>query len=192
MKKFLKACLVVLFVNVFFSSCNSKLSVIKRHYKSGYYVKHTSNRSSERTSTLNSKVSNKKVGKSEYVETIAVLPSKQNTFALPMEASVKKEPVANKFKIKPLTKIAENSKFSLLRKNGQSPVKTIKQKLAKNKLFKSKSSDKEDGLSFFGFVILVILILWLLGFLAGDFGGIIHILLVVALVLLILWLLRII
>jgi len=57
---------------------------------------------------------------------------------------------------------------------------------------KHSSGDDKDGLSLFWLIILVVLILWLLGFLIGDFGALIHILLVIALILLILWLLRII
>ena len=51
-----------------------------------------------------------------------------------------------------------------------------------------------DGLSLFGIVILILLILWLVGAISGGWGlgGLIHILLIVALILLILWLLRII
>src|SRR3990167_5281695 len=51
-----------------------------------------------------------------------------------------------------------------------------------------------DGLSLFGIIILIILILWLVGAISGGWGlgGLIHILLVIALILLILWLLRII
>ncbi|NNM94984.1 MAG: lmo0937 family membrane protein [Bacteroidia bacterium] len=50
-----------------------------------------------------------------------------------------------------------------------------------------------DGLSLFWLIILIILIVWAIGLLAGGFGlgGLINILLVIALILLILWLLRI-
>jgi hypothetical protein len=52
----------------------------------------------------------------------------------------------------------------------------------------------EGALSLIWIVILVLLILWALGLLAGGWGlgGLINILLVIALILLILWLLRII
>jgi hypothetical protein len=54
-------------------------------------------------------------------------------------------------------------------------------------------ADDRDGLSLFWVVILVIIILWAIGFFAGwGTGGLINLLLVVALILLILWLLRII
>ncbi|MES2555485.1 MAG: DUF5670 family protein [Bacteroidota bacterium] len=51
-----------------------------------------------------------------------------------------------------------------------------------------------EGLSLFGIIILIILILWLVGAISGGWGlgGLIHILLVIALILLILWLLHII
>ena len=58
------------------------------------------------------------------------------------------------------------------------------------KKFVNSQQTERDGLSLFWIIILVILILWALGFGFGV-GDIIHVLLVIALVLLILWLLRI-
>lgn len=54
--------------------------------------------------------------------------------------------------------------------------------------------DSEGGLSLFGLVILILVILWLVAVLSGGWGlgGLIHVLLIVALILLILWLLRVI
>ena len=49
-----------------------------------------------------------------------------------------------------------------------------------------------SDLSLLWIVIIILLVLWALGLIAGNFGGLIHLLLVIALILLILWLLRII
>lgn len=59
---------------------------------------------------------------------------------------------------------------------------------------KMASSSSGDVLSFLWIVILILIILWLIGWLAGGLGlgGFIHILAVIALILLILWLLRVI
>lgn len=57
--------------------------------------------------------------------------------------------------------------------------------------FRPLASDR-DGLSLLWIVILVILILWAVGYLGFGAGNLINLLLVVALILLILWLLRII
>lgn len=72
------------------------------------------------------------------------------------------------------------------------PVTQSKHSLFEKNKIGSSASDK-DGLSLFWVVILVLLILWALGFLTGGFGlgGLINLLLVIALILLILWLLRI-
>ena len=50
---------------------------------------------------------------------------------------------------------------------------------------------REGGMSMLWIVIIIVLILWLLGYLVG-LGSFIHLLLVIALILLILWLLRVI
>lgn len=59
---------------------------------------------------------------------------------------------------------------------------------------KMSSTRSGDALSILWIVILVLIILWLLGWLSGGLGlgGFIHVLAVIALILLILWLLRII
>lgn len=54
------------------------------------------------------------------------------------------------------------------------------------------SSPVTSDLSLLWIVIIILLVLWALGLIAGNFGGLIHLLLVIALILLILWLLRII
>ncbi|MEX2595935.1 MAG: lmo0937 family membrane protein [Salibacteraceae bacterium] len=67
-------------------------------------------------------------------------------------------------------------------------------------IFKAKSkpygndSSESDARSFLWLVIVILLILWLLGFLSGGFGvgGLIHLLLIIALILFILWMLKII
>jgi hypothetical protein len=59
-------------------------------------------------------------------------------------------------------------------------------------LKKEARGSSDDALSLLWIVILVVLLLWLLGVIAGGLGlgGLIHILLVIALILLILWLIR--
>lgn len=58
----------------------------------------------------------------------------------------------------------------------------------------NSARNSEDGLSLFGIIILILIILWLVAVLSGGWGlgGFINILLIIALILLILWLLRII
>lgn len=70
----------------------------------------------------------------------------------------------------------------------QKPIKTIDKLIDSRKL---QAGSDDDGLSLFWIIILIVLILWLLGFISGNFGGIINLLLIIALILLILWLLKV-
>lgn len=70
----------------------------------------------------------------------------------------------------------------------QKPIKTIDKLIDSGKL---QAGSDDDGLSLFWIIILIVLILWLLGFISGNFGGIINLLLIIALILLILWLLKV-
>jgi hypothetical protein len=64
-------------------------------------------------------------------------------------------------------------------------------KQLKSSLFPSPLPATAD-LSLLWIVIIILLVLWVLGLISGNFGGLIHLLLVIALILLILWLLKII
>jgi len=64
-------------------------------------------------------------------------------------------------------------------------------KQLKSSLFPSPLPATAD-LSLLWIVIIILLVLWALGLISGNFGGLIHLLLVIALILLILWLLKII
>jgi len=76
-------------------------------------------------------------------------------------------------------------------KNNLNPIVKLKSTFQDKKSKQTPHSDGE-ALSLLWIVIVVLLILWALGLIAGEFGGLIHLLLVIALILLILWLLRII
>ena len=80
------------------------------------------------------------------------------------------------------------SKTSELDSHQKAPKATLKN------LKKAMHGSNDEALSLIWIVILVVLLLWLLGFIAGGFGlgPFIHLLLVIALILLILWLLRVI
>ena len=99
-----------------------------------------------------------------------------------------------------ITGIRQESKMSISNTNTvtkETNIEKAKQVIASvNTKLGSKASTTSydrngDGLSLFWVVILIVLVLWALGLLAG-LGGLINILLVIALVLLILWLLEII
>lgn len=191
MRKIVTILSVILLAGLLGTSCKSKVSIVKRHYQKGYHI--VVNKAHK-----NPRVTEDKDLAKSYVRSVA--PSvKANTEskstriseAYPLEASNSKPTQADVTKKRtvassPLTKSLNFKPLDI-----KEPVKELKKGLLKHDMFKSKSSNSEGGLSLFGFIILLILILWLLGFLVGDFGGLIHILLVVALILLILWLLHI-
>ncbi len=95
-----------------------------------------------------------------------------------------------------INQTSTNKKESNFRKNkvtnadySLSGLKFKKQ--LKSSLFPLPNPVTSD-LSMLWIVIIVLIVLWALGLIAGNFGGLIHLLLLIALILLILWLLRII
>lgn len=191
MKKIINILSVILLVGIVATSCKSKVSIVKRHYQKGYHIVVNKAHKNPRVNTDKDLAKTNVPSISPVVEAKAQVVNVRNSEVQPLEASnntstqasiTKKRAIASS----PLTKMMKFKPLSI-----KEPVKEIKQGLLKHDMFKSKSSSSEGGLSLFGFIILLILILWLLGFLVGDFGGLIHILLIVALILLILWLLHI-
>ncbi len=100
--------------------------------------------------------------------------------ATPEIAVEQKETLSNK--LNRADRKSQETPFALLEK-----AEKVKEKI-------SPPASSDDALSLLWIVIVIILILWLLGYALGGLGlgGAIHILLVIALILLILWLLGII
>lgn len=171
--------------SILLTSC----SIAKRHYTSGYYVSHSSDK--QASAMMQEQTAQKKTTPSLYaIQNINEgnnLDGGSTQSQVPengvITASNKQE--ANNIKTVQSSKHATN-KLIL------SPVKRNSPLFSAKKTTTSMVS--EDGLSLFWILILILLILWALAFLTGGWGlgGLIYILLVVALVLLILWLLRII
>jgi len=78
----------------------------------------------------------------------------------------------------------------------QSPYTVNPSKFNLKKQFKSSLKlspmPVSGDLSLLWVIVIILIVLWALGLLVGDFGGLIHLLLLIALILFILWLLRII
>lgn len=183
MKNLIKLSAIFILFGILFSSCKYNRSMIKRHYNKGYYMAYSKNKSAI--------PGIKKENKEVVPEKIASTYSEQKV--LEKNNSIQDNMVAT------TNEKQENAVFS--QKNND---KTLSKKVEiKNvitqpkhlllELKKSQSGSSDGGLSLFWIIILVILILWALGFLAGGWGlgGLINILLIIALILLILWLLRI-
>lgn len=186
MKKLFTLTIIFILSAIVLSSCGSKMSLTKRRYTKGYHISKTHKPAETKEHQL-AKQTSKNVNqtiqlRSEVTKAESSTISKENKNDVTASAIVKKE-----------NKINTNQNNSALAKtladfSVKKPIKTIDQAIQKHKL--SADSDR-DGLSLFWIVILVLLILWALGFISGNFGGIINLLLIVALILLILWLLRV-
>jgi hypothetical protein len=162
-------------------ACKSKLGITKRHYLKGYHVSHS--KPTHNTIVVKAK---ERIIEAERIETVRGLHiASQSNCANAAEVN----PVQNLVASSASYKMHFTSKPAYKDISVNSPAKDW------NKITsKLGSGDHEGhGHSLFWIVIMVILILWLLGFLLGGIGlgGLIHILLVIALILFILWLLRV-
>lgn len=164
-------------------SCSTRDTIMKRHYMKGYYV-----------------------SKQERAHSPAIVKHEprvreEREITTSLSASLKpeklNEPILSQRVSGDMGQLAAgkmsntNARPIMLEKRIQKPSVHLREAM---QLKKPLVRDSSDGLSLFWIVILVILILWAVGFLAGGFGigNLINLLLVVALVLLILWLLRVI
>ncbi len=195
MKNLFKYACIFICTGILFTSCSheSSISLTKRHYRNGYYVERTSK-------------SNAKQNEQEKVY------SKQSVFVSPKidQPVITDDVLANADKISENKQGDANHTTSFRIKQvdrkavikailpGFSKIKTqlntVKSLLEnKNKIKKIQDTPGDDARSFFWIVITVLLILWLLGFIAGGWGlgNLINLLLAIALILFILWLLRI-
>jgi Flp pilus assembly protein TadB len=184
MKKLITYATLCLIAILVMPSCKGKMGITKRHYQKGYYVSH----SKANNKSFATKAQPKQV-EADKMASVNVLSSKAKESALNEQVSIepKVSIMASAFPKKGESSYTEKKvSYKNLTINPQ--VKELKQAI-----LKSNSGSHEGGLSLFWIIILVLLILWLLGFLAGGLGlgGFINILLIIALILLILWLLRI-
>lgn len=193
--KILHSPVYVLVMAVILSSCNSTLTVTKRHFNKGYHVSYNRINKSVQESTEEEQLAKTDLIRSEET-TIAVVetvPRNELNLIEPSDQLSSDQNnliVASGLNEKVSTDNSIQSKESAQTK----PVKEFKkanlQTMKKNIKNTVPASDRE--LSLFWLVILIILILWAVGFGFGYLGGLVHLLLLVALILLILWLLGII
>jgi hypothetical protein len=168
------------------SSC-SGISVTRRRYTKGYFVEHLRHRHAAKPARVNDQPDcneqPEKVAISTVIRANKTQPaetgtdvSKKNTGLVTAHAATPR--IANpegRSALHPLTLVTMN------------PVKLLKE---------VRQPVKSGGLvgaalSLFWIVAVVILILYVVGILLGDFGPIIHLLPVIAVIVLILWLLKI-
>jgi len=193
MKKIITFSTICIIASIFFSSCSSNLSVAKRHFNNGYYVAYSTSKQVVHTPKEEEKLLQNKTRKPLYslqnkTEQNAIEEYSDQSTTGSSDVVASNENTQHKAIPQRSTKQALKQKIKII--ENTSPK--IKHVFFKTQEIHSVSSDNE-GLSLFWLVILVILILWALGLLAGGFGlgGLINLLLLIALILLILWLLRI-
>lgn len=190
MKKLLATLIPCIIVCLLLSSCNSNVSIVKRHYRGGYYVDRT------KKATAPTPVVNE-VAKTTPVKRvyIASISSPQNT--------IKEIPNEDASTI-PNTIIAAPE--NVQHKNSNSFTENlVKKPVAVGAPTMQKEETSSEGIAGYGggggeraalsllwIIVIIVLILLLIGLLAGGLGDLIYLLLVVALVLLILLLLHII
>ena len=192
MKKLLSYSAVCASVALLFASC-SNLSITKRHYNSGYYIDYGKGTQSVSVPVKDDKTSNTvaQLPVSPEPKTAAnVVASQPNAPATVAGNTVKQAQKATAPKV-----VVQKSAMSKIEHKQASfehiiaPDKTVLNESPTN----VRDDDGGRALSLLWLVIVVILIVWLIGILAGGFGlgGLINLLLLIALILLILWLLRI-
>ena len=193
MKRIVKWSLNFTIAMFLFSSCSQKLSLTKRHYTNGYYVE-----SKKRINSEGIALNQKYTYKSNLdLKTNLIV---EHAIAKPILGSIN----TNKIYHTNIDKSTHPSDKLLYRKNSSSVAKD-NLSIHNNNLLKFKINDfgflnqslafskdeTENGLSLFWIVILILLLLWLFGYIILS-GGLINLVLALALLLLILWLLRII
>jgi len=191
MKTLIKLFSICILASIAFASCKSSTSITKRHYNKGYYVAHSKHLKTNPKVSENSFIVTANTPEQVHdVMVEKVLPTKTIESISPMpntELVTANEAPKNKSTAFKNFKNAVHFKSVHLNHPSAEINKTNFESIPAG-----SGDDDDDGLSFFGFIVLLVIILWALGFFVGGLGGVIHLLLVIALVLLILWLLRII
>ncbi|TND01982.1 MAG: hypothetical protein FD123_4133 [Bacteroidetes bacterium] len=189
MKKSIVFSAIGIITGILFSSCGSNLSIMKRRYNDGYYVSHGSGKQKtavpkeERKIPFETKRPSP-AAQSQARKKTTARHTKQNTATA--GKTVTTDNTGMKTQKRPQLNPGQSRETSV------KPVAEVKRILSETKKTKSGSTERE-ALSLFWIIILVVLIIWAAGLLAGGLGagGLINVLLVIALILVILWLLRI-
>ena len=193
MKKLITFSAVCFIASILFSSCSSNLSIAKRHFNNGYYIAYSNGKQAVHTPKEEEKVVQTKIIQPLYSVQNKI---EQNTIVGYSDQSAlagNNDIVASNGKVKHKSISQRTIKQALKQKIKffEDPTLEITNTQFETNKVRSDSSDNE-GLSLFWVVILIILVLWALGFWGfGLVSGLINLLLLIALILLILWLLRI-
>jgi hypothetical protein len=196
MKKLLFYLSLILIVAFLFTSCSS--TIMKRHYRNGYYVEHKKHKVSPDLLAKNKTVELTQQAFTKIKEEMALVNiSAENALFQPELISKKNTETSDN---NPIVKHAKNTET--IAKNNKSDEVTMKKEFKRNNLRGTANSVKNPdaelvgaALSLMWILILIILAAYIIGLLAiadAASSGWIHILGVIVIVLLILWLLRLI
>ncbi|HXB40806.1 MAG TPA: DUF5670 family protein [Bacteroidia bacterium] len=191
MKKLITFSVICIMAGILLSSCKSNISIAKRHYNDGYYIAHSKGKQTVSSTKEENKVVQLKIRKPVYSVFPQTTQSVPNLYANSTTTNNTTLVASNEKKI--AKAISHAITFKPVKHKAVITTNSVMQIKNMHETKKMVSDGGRDGLSLFWLVILIILILWAVGFLAGGFGlgGLINLLLLVALILLILWLLRI-
>src|SRR6185312_9721473 len=176
------------------SSCSSNVSIVKRHYRGGYYVDYSKKAPS--VNYVTAKPERKPVVTSLLSPELPGIPEQYVATNNQINSTLIDVPANKKVPFKSKHSVA-NAKQLLTQPFAV--AKNATPAIQNTPVFAYEGSAGYDGgeraaLSLLWIVIIVILILWLIGIIAGGWGlgGLINLLLIIAIILLVLWLLRII
>lgn len=193
MKKIYTSILLTFLAALFFSACNSSITIKKRHYRKGYYI--NINREWNNASCNEAENEAQLITREKDAESMPakISPGSEKSFpALKNSQADEFSPQSKEHKTKKVISTYKTH-YQLPGKMLAKKIDALKKNQAVKKINAVKDINDDDGYSLLWIVILILLILWLLGVLSGGWGlgGLLYILLVIALVLLILWLLKI-
>lgn len=203
MKRTITLFTLLLFAGMMLPSCG--LTIVKRQHTGGYYIstnspKHAAKgeasiRTAEGREIAAASQEEEKQSEAEELavaETSATTNKQEAAVDVPAIRTERNDAAPAESDKAGSDKASATDRMPLLSSMAEKMPMTKKMDSNVKKMkSKAASSRGGDGLSLIWIVILVLLILWALGFI-GGWGTFINLLLVIALVLLILWLLRII
>ncbi|HLP14432.1 MAG TPA: hypothetical protein VK177_21055 [Flavobacteriales bacterium] len=199
MKKRIKFNIIIL-ISLVFASCGSNFSITKRHYTRGYYINHSNNKVIAKNTS--NEASQPVIGLELNEETNSSnKKTHENISALVKDTTVEKTSVVSDVPVTHSTvptnyhqnasKKMENTAHHTNSKRNLKPFFEINHLNTKKIKSSNTAARDHEHLSLLWVVILVILILWAVGYLAVGLTGLINLLLLIALILFILWLLRV-
>lgn len=201
MKNLIRYTAISLLASIALTSC---VSITKRHTNKGYYI--TTTRHKPAVFSPNDQAilhtENKRSGNIEQSQTAIIRENKTAEIKSTEQQQAPSSEIVNLDQQASLSTQSNTEKSSAsspkqtITKQSNTLKELVKHPQQMQSKIKKMTANKpiSDDLSLVWVIVIILLVLWALGMIAGGLGlgGLIHILLVIALILFILWLLRII